>query len=138
MQWSQHLLGLNFGQVLQVVFQYPLLDRHLGMAVQVLHLAAAASASMQSEMRTCRTNPQRALAPHRRHHPLLPLVLAPADLYLHFFARQGAFDEHDLAFGIAAHALGVEVNRVDAQPFGFGGGHGSQSANEKASRAGEA
>ena len=36
---------------------------------------------------------------------------------LHLFARQRVLDEHDLAFGIASHALRFEVERFSLQPF---------------------
>ena len=47
---SQNMVGLDFAQMPQVVFQYPLLDRHLRGRLQVLHLAATTGPSMQTKM----------------------------------------------------------------------------------------
>ena len=88
----------------------PLSDADL----EVLHLAAAAGA----EVRALGPHALRALAPKRTHLALLPVVLAPADLHLDHFARQRALDEHDLALEVVRHALRLEVDRFDLQPFG--------------------
>jgi hypothetical protein len=61
--------------VLQVVFQHALLDRHLGGRVQVLHLAAAAGAGVQAEVRAAGPHALAALARDGRHLALLPVVL---------------------------------------------------------------
>ena len=103
---TQQVFGLDLAQVLQVVFEHPLLDGYLRCRVEMLHLAAAAGTGVQAEVRTARSHALRAFAPHRRHHALLPCVLAAAHVHLHLFAGQRAFDEHHLALGIAGHALG--------------------------------
>ncbi len=101
----------------QVVFERALLDRDLRSRVQVLHLAAAAGAGMQAEMRTRRPHALRTLARRVRERALLPVVLAPVYLYLHPLGRQRAFDEDHLALGVVRHALRFEVERFDLEPF---------------------
>ena len=114
--------GLHLAQVPQVVLQHALLDRHLGADVQVLHLAAAAGALVQAEVRAARAHALRRLPVDRRQRGLLPVVLLAVDLGGHPLERQRAFDEHHLAVGPAGHALRVDVERVHFQPaLGQGG-----------------
>ena len=101
----------------QVVFQRALLDGDLRRRVQVLHLATAAGAGMQAEMRAGGAHSLRTLAAQRGQCGLLPIVLAPADLDLHLFAGQRPFDEHHLAGFVVGHALGLDVERLDAKPL---------------------
>ena len=122
-QRAQQPFGPHLGQVLQVVLEHPGLHGHLGGRVQVLHLAAAAGAGVQAEVRAGGLHALRALARQRRHRALLPGVLAARHLHLHALAGQRALDEHHLAVGAARHALGLEVERLDLQPI-VSVGHG--------------
>ncbi|MCY1534651.1 hypothetical protein D9M68_700310 [compost metagenome] len=97
---AQHVLGLDLAQVPEVVFQRTLLHCHLGGSVQVLHLAAAARARVQAEVRAAGAHALRGLAADLRDRALLPVVLAAVDVELHFLEGQCAFDEHDHAVGL--------------------------------------
>jgi hypothetical protein len=104
----------------QVVFQHPLFDSHLRSRVQVLHLAAPASARMQAKVWAAWPHPLRAFAADGTDLALFPVVLFARDVDLHTFTRQGAFDEDDLSrlgfsrnffkhIGAPGNALCVEV-----------------------------
>ena len=127
-------LGPELAQVPEVVFQHPLLDRHLRHRVQVLHLAAAAGTGVQPEVRTARTDPLRRFAVDRGERGHLPVVLALEGAGLDPFGGERALDEHHLAVGPARDALGFQVERIDLQRPGRharvgdagGGGMGSR------------
>ena len=128
---AQHQLGLDLAQVPQVVFQHALLDGDLRAGFKVLHLAAAARALVQPEMRAARLHAQTGFAVQRGQRGRFPLVLALGDLGADPFAGQRAVDEDHLAVRAAGDALGVQVDRVDAQRVfgqacgpGVGGGLG--------------
>ena len=59
---SQNHVRLDLAQMPQVVFHDPLLDRHLGRHVQMLHLATATGTRMQTEMRATGLHALRRLA----------------------------------------------------------------------------
>ena len=56
---AQHGFRLAFAQVPKVVFEHPLFHCHLRRRFQVLHLATAAGAWVQAEVRTARRHAQR-------------------------------------------------------------------------------
>jgi hypothetical protein len=68
-------------------------------------------------MRATGRHALRAFVPHRGHRALLPVVLATPAAAGDKFAGQGAFYEDHLAIGLARNALGVQVERIDVQPF---------------------
>ncbi len=112
----QHLRGPQPAQVPELVLEHALLDRNLRGRVQVLHLAAAAGAGMQAEVRASRRHALRAGLAQLGQHRLLPLPLAPRHVDPHPLTGQGTLDEDDLAVGAARNPVGVEVERLDAQP----------------------
>ena len=116
-KWSQQRIGAHLAQVPQVVFEHPLLDGNLGGRVQMLHLAAAASPRMQPEMRAAGFHALRRFATDGAQRALFPVVLAALGVVLHFFERQRAFDEYHHAVGLVRDALGLEVERLDREPF---------------------
>ena len=110
----EHLIGRDLGQVPQTILERALLGRQLGTGLQVLHLAATAC----SDIPAARSDALRTLAAHRGDRGLLPLVLAAENADLNLFTGQRALDEHDLALGVVGHALPLEIEGLDAQPFG--------------------
>ncbi len=117
---AQHQLGLDLAEVPEVVLQHALLHRHLRLRREMLHLAAAARAGMQAEVRTARRDALRALAADGHEIGLLPLLLALDDLDARLLARQRAVDEHDDAFAVVRDALRIEVDAGDLQPLVVG------------------
>jgi hypothetical protein len=93
----------------EVVLQHALLDGHLRGRVQVLHLAAAAGAGVQAEMRAAGAHPLRGLLVDGRDGARLPVVLLAVHVDADHLERQRAFDEHHLAIGLAGNALGLDV-----------------------------
>src|ERR1700750_1513071 len=86
----------------------------------MLHLAAAARAGVQAEMRAARRHALRALLADRDEVGLLPLLLALDDLDPRLLARQRAVDEHDHALAVVRDALRVEVDAGDLEPLVVG------------------
>ena len=84
---AQDQLGLDLAQVPQVVFQCALLDGDLRRRLQVLHLASAAGALVQAEVRTARRHAQIAFGVQFGQRGRFPVVLAPRDLGADPFAR---------------------------------------------------
>jgi len=113
----------------EVVLEYPLFDGHLGGGVQVLHLAAAAGTRMQTEMRAAGLDALGGLAPDRSDGALLPVVLATIHIDLHLFERKCALDEYHHAIGLVRHALRLEIERLDLEPFVEGRGWRAFSAS---------
>ncbi|GAO23448.1 hypothetical protein ALISP_3268 [Alicycliphilus sp. B1] len=102
----------------EVVLQHALLHGHLRAGIQVLHLAAAAGARVQAEMRTAGPHAQAGFAVDLGEAGLLPVVLLAMGVGADQFGGQGAVDEHDLAVALARHALGVHVHGRDFEPAG--------------------
>ena len=122
MDGAQHPLRPAFAQVPEVVFEHALLDGHLRGRVQVLHFAAAACACVQAKMIARRLHALRRFLMNLRERGRLPIVFAAPTLGADPFARQRAFDEHDLAIGLARHALRIQIKRLHQQPIGLGMG----------------
>jgi hypothetical protein len=93
----------------QVVFEHPLFDSHLTRSLQMLHLAAAASPRMESEVQALRANALRAFAAHQQKIGLLPLVLLSDNSDLDLLTRERPFDKDDLSLSVSGDALGLHV-----------------------------
>ena len=106
---AQHGLRAAFAQMPEVVLQHALLDGDLGGRVQMLHLAAAASACMQAKVRAARLHPLRRFAVDVRERGRFPVVFAAAALGADPFTGQRAFDKHHLAIGPVRHTLRVQI-----------------------------
>ncbi len=112
-QGTQQRLRPHLGNVPEVVLQGALLEGELGLRVDVLHAAAAADAEMRATRLDARVG--RALPFHSV--ALLPLGLAAGDAHAHHLAGQGARGKHHFAIGAVGNAPGLEVKRLDGQPF---------------------
>ncbi|MPN48258.1 hypothetical protein SDC9_195864 [bioreactor metagenome] len=97
----------------EVVFQHALLDGHLRGHVHVLHLAAAAGARMQTEVRAAGAHALGRLVMHFREAGGLPVVLLAVHVGGDQLARQRSVDEDYLAVGFAGDALRVHVHGRD-------------------------
>ena len=113
---AQHGFGFDFAQVPQVVFEHPLLDGHLGRSLQVLHLAAAAGAGVQTKIRAAWPYALRRLVVNLGDGTLLPVVLFAVHIDRHQLKGQGPFNEHDFAVRAAGDALGIHVQGTHTQP----------------------
>ena len=102
---AQDAIRAQFADVAELVFQGPLLDGHLRRRMQMLHLAAAAGAFMQAEMRAVRYHPLRGFAVHLGERALVKTRLAAVDAGAHHLIGQSAVNKHHLAIGTVRHAL---------------------------------
>jgi hypothetical protein len=64
---------------------------------------------MQAEVRAARAHALGTLVAQFAQRGLLPIVLLAAHVHQGLLARQSAFDEDHLAFAVAGHALGFDV-----------------------------
>jgi hypothetical protein len=108
---GQHGFGLDLADALEAVLQPALLGRHLRALVGVLRGAAAAHAEVRA---------QRFAAAGRGFQDGsragdVELGFAANFSGCHPLPRQGAFDEHDLAFRVARHAAALGIKGVDAE-----------------------
>ena len=112
---AQQGLRFDLGQMPQVVFEHALLDGHLGAAVQVLHLAAAASTSMQAEIFATGPHTLRRFVVDRGDHAGFPVVFLAVHAGADHLERQSTFDEHHLAIGAVGNALRFDVQGLHAE-----------------------
>ena len=120
--------------VLEIVFQYPLLGRHLRGRVDMLHRAAAAGA----EVHAPGPHPQRAFAIHFKQVRRFPFGLAAEGLEAHQFTRQRAFDEDDLAGRAVVVLQMADAAGFHVEGFDFYACLGHVVAEVKARRGGRA
>ncbi len=113
---AQQRLGLDLGQMPEIVFQHALLDGHLGAHVQMLHLAAAAGTGVQTEIRAAGAHALGRFAVDGRQAGGFPVVFLAMGVGTDQFGRQGAVDEYHLAIALAGHALGVHIHGQHLQP----------------------
>jgi hypothetical protein len=92
-----------------------LFDGQLGHGLQVLHLAAATGARVQTKVRAFGLHPLRALVQHSLQSTLLPLVFAAVNDGAHPLTRQRTFDKHHLALFTVTNTLGIVVERLDIE-----------------------
>ncbi|UGA36993.1 hypothetical protein JOS77_22870 [Chromobacterium haemolyticum] len=104
----QHLLRLDPADAGQIVFQHPLLDRHLGGELHMLHRTAAAGAVM----RTARLRAQEAFLQHLAGVGVFVGRLLAIGAVDHGFIRQRAIDEDGLAVDVGDSPAFV-VQRFD-------------------------
>src|SRR5713101_5843760 len=107
---QQHF-RLHFSNASQVVLQAALLRRHLRRGIGVLRRAAAAHA----EVRAARRAAAGGLAQYFRGSAEVEFRFHLENPAGDALARQCAFDEHDLAFGVARDTASLGVERVDAE-----------------------
>ena len=105
----EQVVGLDLADVPEVVFQHPLLDSHLRTHMEVLHLAAAARAGMQAEVRASRAHALRGLAMNSHHHRFFKAALLAVHIGGHPFKRQRTLNEHNLAVCPVGNALRFHV-----------------------------
>jgi len=98
----------------EIVFQYPLLGRHLGAMIQVLHAASATHA----EMGATGLGPEGGCFNDPSGFSQLIGIFAPETGVFHLFPHQGAFHKNGFAFQVG-HPTGVMVQR-----FNNSNGHG--------------
>ena len=111
-----HVVRLELADVPEVVFQHALFDCHLGPYVQMLHLAAAAGAFMQAEVRAGRLHPLGGFGVDLGERAFLETGFAAVHLCTYHLKGQSAFNEYHLAIGAVGHALGFEIEGFHSQP----------------------
>src|SRR3546814_7797214 len=97
---------MQLAYVPERIFKNPLLDRHLGRRLQMLHGATAAYA----EIRTGGLHPLRGWLDYPFQPGGIEAWLLPHDARQHFFARQGAVDKHNLALAARKDRKSTRLN----------------------------
>ena len=99
----EHLLRFDLAKMPQGIFNRALFAGHLGVDVQVLHLATTAI----SKVTALRLDTLRAFTAQRLQSGLFPIVFLAEHRHPHFFARQCTLNKYNFAFAVVGHALGV-------------------------------
>ena len=107
---------MDFSNVPEVVFKYPLLHRHLGAGMQMLHFATATRRFVQSKVRTHRANALGRFDMNLRELAFFKAVFAAVNLRADNLKRECAFNKHHFAIAAVGYPLGFKVERLNGQP----------------------
>src|SRR5699024_6947053 len=106
----QYLFSRYIAQMMQIVFQHPLLDGHLCVTVQMLNAAAATN----PEVRTGGRYPQAGRMEHGLKLSLVMIFTLFQHTGANLLARQRTGNKDHLAISVR-HALPAEVQRFDGK-----------------------
>ena len=113
MNGPEHIARLDLADMLEIIFQHPLLHGDLCRRFQMLHGAAAADAEVGAFGR----HALRRFAMQGGHVGCFPIGFLAKRDEAHRLARQGAFDKNDLA-GRAVFVLQMaDAARIHVQRF---------------------
>ena len=106
---AHHRLRMDFSNVPQVVFEYPLLHSHLGTGMQMLHFATATRRFVQSKVRTHRANALGRFDMNLRELAFFKAIFTTVNLRADNLKRECAFNKNYLAVTAVGDALSLKV-----------------------------